>query len=219
MIITMSPTQTAEIIFCTGNQGKIREFSEILGANDSSYQVKPISQFLNDFDPEETGHSFHENALIKAQAGANLSSTKLALGSNLFLSDDSGIEIEALEGRPGIYSGRYLKQEGGGIQGVLEELANETQRQCRFVCCMVLVDQNANEIFKTEQYWNGTISHEARGNNGFGYDPIVIPEEYKEQKLTVAELDTNIKTSISHRAQALLEVVKFLETLRLTNSV
>lgn len=126
----------------------------------------------------------------------------------LILSDDSGIEISALDGRPGIYSARYLKAHG--IEGVLKELGENPNRQARFVCHITLVNLSGDVVFETENYWSGNITHQARGTNGFGYDPIVVPNEYTVENKTVAELNDEIKSKLSHRAQALVKVLEFL---------
>ena len=205
------------IIIATSNKGKVKEFESIAQHSMSNIQcnnllLKTINEvYAGEFDPEETGSSFQKNALIKAQAAAKiLSSGSLAPQDDetLILADDSGIEIQALNGRPGIYSARYLKAHG--IAGILKELGNNPYRQARFVCHISLVDLKGDVVFETEQYWTGIITHEARGTNGFGYDPIVVPDEYASENKTVAELDDDIKSKLSHRAQALIKLIEFL---------
>jgi XTP/dITP diphosphohydrolase len=194
------------LIICSSNKGKIKEFNSIFN-EESDLKFRTISEIYNEnFDPEENGLSFSENAYIKAKAGFDITS-KLLDNSFLVIADDSGIEISALDGRPGIYSGRYLKQLGGGIQGVLAEMQNQKNRECRFVCNITALDYSGKKVFETEQYWYGVISDNPRGTNGFGYDPIVIPRGFQE---TVAELDKNTKDKISHRAQALKKLLDFL---------
>ncbi len=206
-----------EIIIATSNKGKVKEFASI--AQGTSLIFKTIAEvYSGEFDPEETGSTFQENALIKAQAAATLlrsGSLRRTFGAPqddeiFILADDSGIEISALNGRPGIYSARYLK--ANGIEGVLKELGDNPNRQARFVCHITLVKPNGDVVFETENYWAGTITHAARGTNGFGYDPIVIPDEYKAENKTVAELDDVIKSKLSHRAQALNKVLSFLKS-------
>jgi XTP/dITP diphosphohydrolase len=200
------------IILATSNKGKVREFESIA----QNLIFKTINEvYAGEFDPEETGSSFQENALIKAKAAATiLRSGSLRRSAPqddglLILADDSGIEISALNGRPGIYSARYLKAHG--IEGVLKELGDNPNRQARFVCHISLVNLNGEVVFETEQYWTGNIAYEARGTKGFGYDPIVVPDEYKVENKTVAELDDEIKSKLSHRAQALVKVLEFLQ--------
>lgn len=191
-----------EIIIASSNQGKVKEFNSIILTAQAPLDVKftTIKECCPDivFDPEETGSSFKENAMIKAQAAAQL--IENSTSNILVMSDDSGIEIEALDGRPGIYSARYLRN--NGLTGLLAELDDNPNRKCRFVCHITLLNSQGKLVFETEQYWTGTITDAPRGENGFGYDPIVIPDEYPNQ--TVAELSDEIKSQISHRAQALL---------------
>lgn len=192
------------LIICSSNKGKIKEFNSI---TNSGAVFRTISEIYNEvFDPEENGLSFSENAYIKAKAGFDITS-KLLDESFLVIADDSGIEISALGGRPGIYSGRYLKQAGGGIEGVLAEMQNQENRSCRFVCNITALDQSGKKVFETEQYWPGKISYQAKGTNGFGYDPIVIPTGFDK---TVAELGNELKDSLSHRSQALKKLLNFL---------
>jgi len=212
-----------EIILCSGNKGKIREFNKAAEALELKF--KAVSEELDeDFDPEETEDSFHGNALLKARAGAKLT-------KRFCLADDSGIEIDAFDKRPGIYSGRFLKKpsrefllEGKlieeklpseypkdhsqALETVLKELEGKEPRTCRFVCCLALVDENGEEVFSTLQTWEGEISKEIKGINGFGYDPIVIPNE--DTSKTVSEAGSEIKARLSHRAKAIKELVKFL---------
>jgi XTP/dITP diphosphohydrolase len=207
------------IIIATSNKGKVREFGSIVerstvNGQRSNLVFKTINEvYAGDFDPEETGTTFQENALIKAQAAAELlqarSNTYHLSPNTYILADDSGIEISALDGRPGIYSARYLK--ANGIEGVLKELGDNLNRQARFVCHISLVNLQGEVVFETEQYWTGNITHEARGTNGFGYDPIVIPDEYSKKNKTVAELNDQIKSTLSHRAKALIKVLEFLQ--------
>lgn len=196
-----------EIIIASSNLGKVKEFNSI--AKDIKFTT--IKECCPDivFDPEETGSTFQENAMIKAQAAVQLLQSLDCHVANapgnddiVIMSDDSGIEIEALDGRPGIYSARYLREHG--LAGLLAELGDNPNRKCRFVCHITLVNSQGELVFETEQYWTGTITHAPRGEKGFGYDPIVIPDQYKEENKTVAELDDEIKSQISHRAQALL---------------
>lgn len=197
------------IIFASTNEGKLKELRETL--NSSFIELRSVGDYLNNFNPEENGSSFYENAFIKAKA-ASEELSKLNdpdLNSQaLILSDDSGLEIEALGGRPGIYSGRYLKSPEGGIEAILKEMQGKENRSARFLCSMVLMNLNGELLFRTENYWNGNISLEPRGLNGFGYDPIVIPLDQTEK--TVAELGSEIKNKISHRAQALEALIQFL---------
>lgn len=196
-----------DIIICTGNPKKIKEFNKILELNPnlkSQFKFKSITELRDDFDVEETGKTFFENSLLKAKAGAKLS-------KSFCIADDSGIEINALNGKPGIYSKRYLESKPNGVKDVLEELVDATDRACRYVCSIVLVDKEAKLLFQTENYWQGQIGFEIKGMNGFGFDPIVHALEHPSK--TVSELDTETKNTLSHRAQAMHELQKFLMTM------
>jgi XTP/dITP diphosphohydrolase len=202
------------IVIATGNQGKVKEFHQIAELLDiKDIEFKTIKELCPDanFDPKETGSTFTENAMIKAQAAAqiiqNLDCFASARNDVFVMSDDSGIEIDAMDGRPGIYAARYLKAHG--IEGVLKELSNSEQRNCKFTCHITLLNTNGELAAENESYWTGKIATEARGDNGFGYDPIVIPDEYPNK--TVAELSDEIKSKISHRAKAFNAAVKMLK--------
>lgn len=184
-----------KIIIASTNQGKIQEFKEML----SGIEFDAIN---GSFEVEENADSFIGNAKLKALAGAQIT-------NNLCLADDSGIEINHLNGAPGIFSGRFLKNPEGGINKILERMHNALDRSCRFVCSLVLVSKNGEILFETEQYWEGQISHAAKGSNGFGYDPIVIPEG---ETKTVAELGEQYKNQFSHRAKAIQELKNFLSS-------
>lgn len=205
----MEKTQINEIIIASTNKGKLKEFEEIFNSYvQLDLKFRSIDEVVSEnFDVDETGSTFYENAVLKAKAGAQLS-------KRYTLADDSGIEITALDGRPGIYSGRYLKSPEGGINGVLQELQEleakngSIDRSCRFVCHLVLCDPNGEIVFHTEEYWNGKISHEIKGEEGFGFDPIVYPDEYPDQ--TVAQLGEKLKNQLSHRSQAVKALASFL---------
>ena len=191
-----------DIIICTGNTKKIAEFNKILELNPSlNCRFRSIQELIEDFDVDETGESFFENSLLKAQAGARLT-------NSFCIADDSGIEINALSGKPGIYSKRYLELKVNGIHDVLEELEDALDRGCRYVCSIVLVNAQGELIFRTENYWQGQIGFEPKGKNGFGFDPIVHSCEYPLK--TVSELDIETKNKLSHRAQAMGALKEFL---------
>lgn len=192
-----------DIIICTGNTKKIAEFNKIQELNPSiDFNFESITKKYPDFDVDETGDSFFANALLKAQAGSKLT-------NQFCIADDSGIEIDALGGKPGIFSKRYLEAKVNGVLDVLEELKEASDRTCRYVCSIVLTDPEGELVFKTENYWNGVVGFEARGTNGFGFDPIVHPKEHPAN--TVAELNTETKNKLSHRAQAMGALTHFLK--------
>lgn len=190
------------IIIASNNQGKIREFKKML--EPMGYTVLSQSEAGINLEVEETGTSFKENATLKAEAIYNLKHTAV-------LADDSGIEVEFLNGEPGIYSARYMGLDSDEARRncILEKLqgVEESKRNATFVCCICYIDENGNKQYAVG-YWNGKIAKEARGNNGFGYDPIFIPDG---EKITSAEMMPKEKNSKSHRALALKKLKEILE--------
>ncbi|RLL47941.1 XTP/dITP diphosphatase [Oceanobacillus piezotolerans] len=185
-----------KIIIATKNQGKAKEFKELyLKKGMEALSLLDIVQELPDV--EETGVTFEENAALKAETIAELLQIPV-------LADDSGLVIDALDGRPGVYSARYAgedKDDKANIKKVLEELIDvpEGKRTARFVCVLAI----ARPGEKTDFYkgtCEGSIAFEERGSNGFGYDPIFIPEN---ETRTMAELSSEEKNSISHRSNAI----------------
>ncbi len=181
-----------EVVLATGNKGKIREFSGLL----EGLFEKVLS--LNDLGspPEitEDGLTFRDNALKKARVIA-------AYSGKPALADDSGLEVEALGGRPGVYSARYAGEgatDRDNIVKLLLELGNAGNRKARFVCVLALVTPDGREI-TAEGQCEGVILNEPRGRGGFGYDPVFfLPEHGK----TMAEIPAELKNKISHRARA-----------------
>ena len=182
-----------KIILATGNPGKVRELNAML---EGHYQV--VSQKdMQVKEVPETGSSFVENALIKARNAA--SQTQLPA-----LADDSGLEVEALDGRPGIYSARYAginATDEENLKKLLNEMKKHSNRKANFCCAMVFIrdaeDQNPIVI---EKCWYGEILTRPIGSNGFGYDPIFYLKEYD---CSSAQLDPKTKNQISHRGLAL----------------
>jgi XTP/dITP diphosphohydrolase len=185
-----------KIVLASNNHNKIKEFQEILNSKD----IELISQStLNIPEAEETGLTFVENALIKARNASYLS--KLPA-----IADDSGIEVDALSGRPGIYSARYAGtncDDQKNNQLLLEELSGIPleQRTARYHCTIVYLqnyDHPVPRIYNSS--WEGLIGLKEEGKNGFGYDPLFY---LPELKCTSAELSESEKNSISHRGKAL----------------
>ena len=185
------------IIIASNNQGKIREFKKML--EPLGYTVLSQSEAGINIEVEETGTTFKENATLKAEAIYNLTHTSV-------LSDDSGLEVEFLNGEPGVYSARYMGLNNdedrrncilGKLQGV-----EESKRNARFVCCICYIDENGEKKY-AEGYWTGKIATEPRGNNGFGFDPIFIPDG---ENRTSAEMLPEEKNAVSHRARALAKL-------------
>lgn len=195
-----------EIIIATKNPGKAEEFKTFFAKyNIKAVSLLDLSQSVNDI--EETGTTFEENAAIKAEQIAMLMNKPV-------LADDSGLTIDALEGRPGIFSARYAgepKDDNANIAKVLAELEDtkESDRTARFVCVLAVATPDKNTIFK-KGYCEGRISVSPKGSNGFGYDPIFIPRNHTR---TMAELSSDEKNSISHRSNAIKQLEDWLENI------
>ena len=184
------------IVLASGNQGKLREFAQILAQ--FHFEIVPQSQFKVSEVPE-TGLSFVENALIKARNAAQQTGLPA-------MSDDSGIEIDALEGAPGIYSARFAGENATDednnrllldkLQGLTDE-----QRTARYHCVIVYM-HHANDPMPLicQGTWDGRILFEPRGNQGFGYDPLFYVPTHQ---CASAELSPEVKNQLSHRGQAL----------------
>jgi len=189
------------LLLATKNRHKVEELQYLL----SGYDIQLLN--LNDFpeitDIEETGSSFLENAIIKAK---NLHSQfRIPV-----LADDSGLEVEYLNNRPGIYSKRYAGKKATDLDRIdklLMELDNVpyNKRKARFVCAMVLIDKQNS--FEVTGFCNGFISKRPAGKNGFGYDPVFFLPDLKK---TMAQLSIKQKNMISHRANALKQIRKIL---------
>lgn len=183
------------IIFATGNEGKMREIRMIMA--DLGMEILSMKEAGLSADVTENGTTFEENALIKAKAIA-------ALCDDIVLADDSGLEIDALNKEPGVYSARYLGEDTSyhvknknlidRLEGVPEE-----ERTARFVCSIAAVMPNG-EAYVEKAAMEGRIGYEERGENGFGYDPIFVLPEFGK---TTAELSPEEKNQLSHRGKAL----------------
>lgn len=192
-----------KIVIASGNKGKIRELQSLL--NELSITTVAQSEF-DVQDVEETGLTFIENALLKARHAAK--ETGLPA-----IADDSGLCIDALDNRPGIYSARYAgpgAKDTDLIAKVLAEMRDvpDDQRGAAFhsVLAFVKNERDPTPVI-AHGIWRGTIIHEAKGEHGFGYDPIFFVAEYH---CTAAELDHNLKNKISHRGQALQKLLNQL---------
>jgi XTP/dITP diphosphohydrolase len=184
------------VVLATGNPGKLREMREILA--DHALEVVSQSEFGIE-PPVEDGATFVANALIKARNAARITGLPA-------IADDSGIEVDALGGRPGIHSARYagpVADEEANNEKLLRELAGvpDARRGARYRCAMVFVraPDDPSPIV-AEASWEGRIGHERRGTNGFGFDPLVI---VAGRTITVAEMPSDEKNRVSHRGQAL----------------
>ncbi|MCY9091763.1 XTP/dITP diphosphatase [Bacillus mojavensis] len=192
-----------EAIIATHNPGKVKEFKEILEPR--GYEVKSLAEIGFTEEIEETGHTFEENAILKAEAVAKAV-------NKMVIADDSGLSVDNLGGRPGVYSARYAgeqKDDQANINKVLSELKGieKEQRTARFRCALA-VSIPGEETKTVEGHVEGYIAEEPKGEYGFGYDPIFI---VKDKDKTMAELTSDEKNKISHRADALKKLSKLLE--------
>ena len=184
-----------KLVLATGNKGKVREIKEYC----DTYEVIPYTELIEPFEIVEDGSTFKENAVIKAQAVYD------ALGRDdvIVLADDSGISVDALGGEPGIYSARYAG-EGASDKDNLFKLVEELKKKglesspAHYTAAMALVSRNGVQTVHGWMY--GDVIATPRGENGFGYDPIFIPEGYKK---TLGELESEVKKELSHRSKAL----------------
>ena len=191
-----------KIIIGTNNQGKYKEICDLIPDKIKKYSPKE----LDILSPEETGKSFKENSFIKASYFSKQA-------NQICLSDDSGLEIDLLEGKPGIYSSRWAGIKNNfdlAIRKVFKEMSQakknwQSESNARFICCMTLYWPNGKNFF-TEGSIKGKISNTKKGKNGFGYDPIFIPDGYEQ---TFGEMDPKLKMSIDHRFNAFLKLKKF----------
>jgi len=191
------------IVIATRNEGKAKEFEALF--NKKGYQIVTLLDFPNIEDVEETGTTFNENALLKAETIAEKLDT-------LVLADDSGLVVDALHGQPGVYSARYAGKEKNDAKNnakLLNELAdyNENQRQAHFHCSLALAHPDKKSLV-IEGRLDGEIAGVPRGENGFGYDPLFyLPEKGR----TLAECSHAEKNQISHRADALKKLEQHLD--------
>ncbi|ASK63040.1 non-canonical purine NTP pyrophosphatase [Virgibacillus phasianinus] len=195
-----------EIIIATKNKGKAKEFIDFF----LEYDIKALSLLDlpgNIPDVEETGTTFEENATLKAEQISELLQVPV-------LSDDSGLEIDALNGEPGVYSARYAGEEKNDQANVAKALNNledvpMEKRTARFVCVLAVAAPGEKTTLHRGTC-EGTIATKPRGNNGFGYDPIFIPQQSTK---TMAELLPQEKSDISHRANAIMQLDEWIKTL------
>jgi len=190
------------ILIATSNAGKFREFSELLKPNvETCYS---LADFPGMVLPEENGTTFLENALLKARYAAHV--TGIAT-----LADDSGLEVEALDGNPGVLSARFDGSDADDARNNLKLLRELTgvppsRRLARFVCCLAYCSP-AGECVTFDGQLSGFILEAPRGNAGFGYDPLFLVPEFGK---TLAELPISIKNRISHRSNAYQKFIAFL---------
>ena len=191
-----------KLIIASNNPGKVREYKEIFGP--SGFQVLSQGEAGIRLEVEETGTTFEENSLLKARAVYDLSRCCV-------IADDSGLEVEALGGEPGLYSARYkgLETEHERRLAVLDGLKGCSNRKARFVTCICFIDETGAEHLFTG-IWNGEIALQEEGTNGFGYDPIFISEDGNGK--TTASLPLSFKEEYSHRAKAVRQLIAYLRS-------
>lgn len=192
-----------KIVFATNNKNKLSEIKEILGSN---FEVLSLSDINCHVDIPETGTTLEENACIKAEY------IYKNYGLSVF-ADDTGLEVEALDGAPGVYSARYAGGEGhdseANMQKLLHELEGKENRKAQFRTAIAYIPAETGQPIIFEGVCKGEIIKEKRGASGFGYDPIFMPEGHD---MTFAELGHEIKNKISHRAIAVEKFAGYLKS-------
>lgn len=186
------------IVFATNNKNKLREIRDIVG---SKYNILSLSDINCHEDIPETADTIEGNALLKARF------VKEKYGYDCF-ADDTGLEVEALDNRPGVYSARFAGEDcnsENNINKLLSELEGIENRKARFRTVIALIKGDTEEEFEGVIY--GNISHERHGEGGFGYDKVFVPENYEK---TFAEMLPEEKNSISHRAKATRLLIEYL---------
>jgi XTP/dITP diphosphohydrolase len=188
-----------KIVFATNNKHKLDEIRKILGEN---FEIVSLKEIGCDIDIPETGNTLEANALQKAEY------VREHYGIDCF-ADDTGLEVDALNGQPGVHSARYAEgtdhDSNANMNKLLKELGNNNNRKARFRTVIALLLNGETHLF--EGIVNGHIAYEKHGTEGFGYDPIFVPEGYEQ---SFAELGMDIKNHISHRARAVKKLADFL---------
>lgn len=192
------------LIFGSSNAHKMSEIKKILP---SSINLLGLADVGIHEEIPEPGTSIKENSFLKAKYVIDFLKEKTNVS---VFADDSGLEVKILNGAPGVYSARYAgtpKSDEANNKKLLQEMQNSSNRKARFVTVITLITNNETHYFEGEI--NGTIAYEPKGTQGFGYDPLFIPDGYKN---TFAELGAEVKNSISHRAIAVKKLEAFLKT-------
>lgn len=214
------------IIFATGNQNKAKEVREIFAG--LPYEVLSMKEAGYSSEPEENGTTYAENALIKARALREIMLKDMADKSikasgdgtgqetaelPYILADDSGFEVDYLNKEPGVYSSRFMGEDTSYTiknKAIIDKLAGvpDEQRTARFMCDIAIIFPDGREAV-TEASYEGFVAYEAKGTNGFGYDPIFVVHGYGG--LTDAELPSSVKNTIGHRGKALAKAREIIE--------
>ncbi|BAS56457.1 MULTISPECIES: RdgB/HAM1 family non-canonical purine NTP pyrophosphatase [Leptolyngbya] len=187
------------LVVATGNPGKVKEIEPYLSGLNWELRLKPP-----ELEMEETGTTFQENAAQKA--------TQVAIATGQWaIADDSGLEVMALDGRPGVYSARYAESDQARIAKLLGELGDATDRRAQFVCAIAVAKPDGTIALLTEGFCPGEILTAPRGEGGFGYDPIFyVPE----QRMTFSEMPLEVKQEISHRGRAFQAILPQMKALK-----
>lgn len=187
------------LIVATNNAHKLEEIKQMLSDH---FEVKGMAEAGFNEDIPEDADTFAGNALVKARTIASKT-------GSFCIADDSGLEVMALDRRPGVYSARYAgepKDDLRNMNKVLEELSGNSNRSARFVTALAYVKEGLEYVFEDEV--KGNLLEQGRGSNGFGYDPIFIPEGFES---TFAEMTSSQKNALSHRARAIEKFLEFIE--------
>ena len=194
-----------KLVLATSNKGKVREIKALC----EDYEIIPYSELIEEFEIIEDADTFKENALIKARAVFK------ALGDEdvVVMADDSGISVNILDGAPGIYSARYGGEDASdkdNLQKLMKDIAekNTTSSAAHYTAAIAIVTKDAE--YSVHGWMYGTALTQARGDGGFGYDPMFIPLGYDK---TLGELNDDVKKKLSHRSKALSLAKKILKTL------
>src|SRR5688572_4064427 len=195
------------LLLGTRNPGKVKEITSVL--EDSGWSFSSLQDFELVESPEENGDTYSDNAIIKARFYA-------AATGMYALADDSGLEVDALEGAPGVFSARYAGKKATDADRrelLLSELAKteNKDRRARFIAVVAIASPDGTIVDLSEGVCEGIITAFPRGAGGFGYDPLFIPDGHDQ---TVAELPETVKNRISHRGRALMKTADFLKSLK-----
>ena len=199
----METVSIKRLVIGTKNEGKVSELAGLFGT--LPVRLVSLNEFENVPEVEETGKTFLENAILKARAFASMTGLPA-------VADDSGLEVEALDGAPGVLSARYAGETSTfpeKIERLLAEVeaAGAADRSARFVCSMAVADTGGKILFTADGECRGRLAEAPRGSSGFGYDPIFIPDGYDR---TFGELPGDTKQEISHRARASKKIIRYL---------
>ena len=195
------------LLLATRNLGKVKEIESIL--QDVGWTFSSLDEFASLESPEENGATYAENAILKARFYATAT-------GRCALADDSGLEVDALGGAPGVFSARYAGEGASDADRralLLSELTKlgDTDRRARFVSAVAISAADGTVVNVSEGVCDGRITFAPRGQGGFGYDPLFVPDGYDQ---TFAELPEEVKNIISHRARALMQTAQFLKSFK-----